>query len=178
MSAKGPTSISTAFAFSYVERALWEGLGRRRFGEAERAEILRFFGLKAPRCVYCGASRPSRWDHLVAVRCGGETVIGNMVPACGSCDDSKAARNFDDWMVSSARLSPFTKRVPDVEVRRQRIREYAAQYGYKKRALGDGLLDEERAELEQIQAAVVALKSRIDRFLASYRSRQKGHEPS
>lgn len=51
------------------------------------------------RCVYCGQgpTKENRGivpDHLVPVTQFGELVIGNTVPACQTCNDS---RGDDDW---------------------------------------------------------------------------------
>ena len=99
-----PQKTTTGFAFSNVERALQESLANRQFGQQEMRKVIEFFGL--PLCVYCGSNEIKRWDHLVAVKNGGETVIGNMVPACAKCDDSKRDIAFDVWMQSDSPNSP------------------------------------------------------------------------
>src|SRR5438128_636464 len=86
-----------ATAFKYLERALQEGLGRRQFGSADKRQAKEFFG-EPLSCVYCGSNNWERWDHLVPAISGGESVLGNMVPACQPCDDSKGRRPFDSWM--------------------------------------------------------------------------------
>ena len=70
-----------------------------------------FFGKNPPECVFCGNREVKRWDHLVPVMKGGETVLGNMVPACARCDDSKQAFPFEEWMVSDAKWSPKSRGV-------------------------------------------------------------------
>lgn len=42
------------------------------------------------RCAYCGKKAdPITQDHFVPVTAGGLTVLGNIVPACASCNSSK-----------------------------------------------------------------------------------------
>lgn len=36
------------------------------------------------------------WDHFIPVTKGGETVPGNMLPCCASCNSRK--RNLDPWV--------------------------------------------------------------------------------
>ena len=74
-----PQRTTTGFSFSNVERAIQEGFARRQFGKAEIRQVLAFFG-DPSQCVYCGSPDVRRWDHVVPVREGGETVLGNIVP--------------------------------------------------------------------------------------------------
>jgi hypothetical protein len=62
------------------------------------------------RCAYCG-DKASEWDHLrplVSKRrpTGFITEIANLVPACGKCNQSKGNKQWREWMLSKARLSP------------------------------------------------------------------------
>lgn len=112
-----PQRTTLSFAFSYVDRALHEGLAKRKFGADEMGEIAAFFGSQPLQCVYCGSTEVTRWDHLVAVMKGGETVLGNMVPACQKCDDSKRDLAFDEWMQSDSPSSPRSRGIADVNAR-------------------------------------------------------------
>ena len=47
-----------------------------------------------------------RWDHVVPVAKGGDTVVGNMVIACSRCDYSKQASEFERWMNGDWRGCP------------------------------------------------------------------------
>lgn len=56
----------------------------------EAADLL--LDLYENRCAYCGGPVET-WDHLVPITLGGETVPGNMVPACRSCNSRKRAKD-------------------------------------------------------------------------------------
>ncbi|MEI3845335.1 MULTISPECIES: HNH endonuclease [unclassified Microbacterium] len=61
------------------------------------------------RCVYCRVrfsdEIPVTWDHIVPVVRGGAFSIGNLTPACGSCNSSKGARTITEWRMSRARVA-------------------------------------------------------------------------
>lgn len=48
------------------------------------------------RCAYCPAPATT-WDHITPVKAGGDSTLGNVVPACASCNASKGARDLFDW---------------------------------------------------------------------------------
>ena len=76
-----PGRTTPGFAFSILDRAISECLSRRQFGAVEIKQVIEFFDIDPPECVFCGATPVSRWDHLVPINGGGETLLGNMVPA-------------------------------------------------------------------------------------------------
>jgi hypothetical protein len=45
---------------------------------------------------------------------GGDTVPGNIVPACSKCDDPKRSLPYDEWAVGSTPGSPRSCGVTDV----------------------------------------------------------------
>lgn len=97
--------------------------------EAEIMEALRILEMDPAdvRCAYCG-DRFTEWDHLrplvVAQRPTGYiSEIGNLVPACGKCNQSKGNKGWRTWIVSDAERSPKTRTVPDLE---QKIRRLTA----------------------------------------------------
>jgi hypothetical protein len=98
--------------------------------EAEVAEALTVLGMEAAVCAYCGDGA-TEWDHfrplVVAQKPTGYiSEIHNLVPACGKCNQSKGNKNWRDWMRSSARLSPTTRHVPDIEMRISRLEHFEA----------------------------------------------------
>lgn len=167
---KPPDRLNPAFAFSYVERALREGLAIRRFTVAESAEADRFFG-DPPQCVYCGGPGTERWDHLVAVMQDGETVLGNMVPACAACDDSKGKTPFADWLQNPRTIQALGISLEDANRRISRLQQYMAEFGYCVRTLEDRLDEYEKQELQEIRADALCLRQRIETLIARFRSR-------
>ncbi len=73
------------------------------------------------RCAYCG-DRNTEWDHLRALvlnrrPTGYISEIGNLVPACGKCNQSKGNKAWRVWMLSGARLSPTGRNILDISRR-------------------------------------------------------------
>ncbi|MFC4128891.1 HNH endonuclease [Nocardia rhizosphaerae] len=59
----------------------------------------------AGKCAYCPAPATT-WDHIHPVSLGGDTVPGNLVPACSPCNSSKKSSNVLDWCEKTGR-DPF-----------------------------------------------------------------------
>jgi len=55
------------------------------------------------RCAYCGADGDLHIEHVVPISRGGPHAIGNIIPACGSCNYSKRDRAAESWY----RSQPF-----------------------------------------------------------------------
>lgn len=49
------------------------------------------------RCAYCGRARPLEQDHVIPLSRGGRHSIGNLLPACASCNRSKQALLLVEW---------------------------------------------------------------------------------
>lgn len=80
------------------------------------------------RCVYCG-DRSSEWDHLRPLVMGRRPTgyvseIGNLVPACGKCNQSKGNKHWREWMLSNAKLSPTGRGLAGVERRMALLETY------------------------------------------------------
>lgn len=97
-------------------------------GEVE--EALRVLGMDHENycCAYCGDTA-SEWDHLQPLvkdrrPTGYVSELHNLIPSCGKCNQSKGNKDWESWMRSSARLSPATRKVHDLENRIERIRCY------------------------------------------------------
>ena len=96
---KAPTNMSASRALYALDRTIKERLLDREFGTQQLRTALDYFAQAGVAgCIYCGNELVERWDHLVPVSSGGGTVVGNMVPACGSCDDSKGAKDYRVWL--------------------------------------------------------------------------------
>ena len=79
-------------------------------------------------CAYCG-DKASEWDHLRPLvkdkkPTGFISEIHNLIPSCGKCNQSKGNREWEAWMRSTARLSPATRGIPDLDARIEKIRAY------------------------------------------------------
>ena len=49
------------------------------------------------KCAYCGEGGELTRDHIIPFYFGGEHRIGNLIPACRSCNSSKNARLLSDF---------------------------------------------------------------------------------
>lgn len=49
------------------------------------------------RCAYCDACAVLTQDHIIPLARGGRHAIGNLLPACGSCNSSKNDRLIIEW---------------------------------------------------------------------------------
>jgi 5-methylcytosine-specific restriction endonuclease McrA len=104
-------------AFLVLERAMKERLLARSFGTDERMSALQYFKeVGVTGCIYCDREAPERWDHLIPIRDGGATVIGNMVPACQLCDDSKSSKHYLKSFGSYRKRVDFVKLLQPVSL--------------------------------------------------------------
>lgn len=68
------------------------------------AEITHRFQQFDTACAYCGVRNVDlQIEHLLPISLGGTHTLGNIVPACPSCNYSKAAREVEAWY----RSQPF-----------------------------------------------------------------------
>jgi HNH endonuclease len=98
--------------------------------EEEVLEALQILGMDPSdvRCAYCG-DKYTEWDHLRPLIMNQEPTgyiseIGNLVPACGKCNQSKGNKYWRTWMLSQAVLSPKSRNIIDIEIRIQRLENY------------------------------------------------------
>jgi hypothetical protein len=80
------------------------------------------------RCAYCG-DPSTEWDHLrplVVNRrpTGYISEIGNLVPACGKCNQSKGNKNWLKWIKGNAERSPTRRGTANLEQRIRRLQAY------------------------------------------------------
>jgi hypothetical protein len=168
---RAPQRTTPGFAFSMIGRALNECLAERQFGQKEMAKVLEFFASDPPECVFCGSQEIKRWDHLVPINEGGETVLGNMVPACARCDDSKRDEPFEEWIISSVKGSPQSRGITDVVQRIERIEAYVQHFGYETQILEERLSRRELERLRDIQLRLQELREDVDTLIGAYRTR-------
>lgn len=84
------------------------------------------------RCAYCGDPY-TEWDHLRPTVKGRRPTgfiaeIGNLVPACGKCNQSKGNSHWHAWMTGPASLSPTSRGVPDTEMRIRRLAAFEERW--------------------------------------------------
>lgn len=80
------------------------------------------------RCAYCGDAM-TEWDHLRPLVSGQQPTghvseIGNLVPSCGKCNQSKGNKPWKDWILGPAARSPKTRGITDLAERIQRLEAY------------------------------------------------------
>ncbi len=51
----------------------------------------------ASKCFYCGATESIEMDHVIPISRGGRHSIGNLVPACKTCNLSKRDKLLIEW---------------------------------------------------------------------------------
>lgn len=54
-------------------------------------------------CTYCGSTANITADHVVPIARGGVHSIGNLVPACSSCNSSKHSHLVTEWKLKTLR---------------------------------------------------------------------------
>lgn len=64
--------------------------------------VARFDGL----CAYCKKGPYEHFDHVIPLAKGGRHTIGNLLPACASCNLTKAAKLLAEWRL----LRPVPRR--------------------------------------------------------------------
>jgi len=82
---------------SKAARRLLENADRRLVTEKDWARLLSRYG---GRCAFCGASGKMTAEHVVPLNRGGRHSIGNLLPACISCNSSKHDRLLVEWVYS------------------------------------------------------------------------------
>lgn len=88
-----------------VNAALRRGTHRRRArklsqvrGEVTGRDLRRILLHYRSECAYCKSPLGRfHWDHVIPLSRGGDHAIGNLVPACGPCNQSKGAKLVTEW---------------------------------------------------------------------------------
>jgi hypothetical protein len=123
----------------HVARGLREIVApRQTMSKAQWQAVLEEFG---GLCIFCGhagteENRGIVPDHLVPVTRFGELVIGNTVPACQSCNDSRGEK---EWR-------PFLRATfpGDAEAQILRVESHLSKFDYKPVSLEAALSASER----------------------------------
>lgn len=94
---KGRSStISNAFACALAPY--------HKFEKIKVVAAMKVLGLDPDdlKCIYCGENAAT-WDHLISIVKNSEFrgyghQIGNLVPSCRLCNESKGSKNFEDFL--------------------------------------------------------------------------------
>jgi hypothetical protein len=156
---KLPGKTYPALGLSLLDRSVKEYYAVRCTGK-DLEEIRRYFSENGGySCIYCGSENATRWDHLIPVSQGGDTVKGNLVPACGSCDDSKQDRSIEEWLSSGSKKAPDSKHA---EAIKDRVSRYRDQFGYMPPATFiSKLTSDQRAVYARFQAKLSELRETL-----------------
>lgn len=156
---KLPIKVSAGLGLSLIDRAVREAFAVRCM--ASDLEQLRtyFESCGEIRCFYCDAHEPTRWDHLHAVTRDGDTVPGNLVPACGRCDDSKQDRDIDEWVRSTSRHRPPAERLSALQAK---VAAYRERFAYNAQAFEARLSPDERARYRRFRTEIDTLRRHLE----------------
>ena len=98
-------------------------------------------------------------------------MLGNMVLACAMCDDSMAARPYDEWMVGNAPKSPRNRRIANIEHRIEHLKAYVKVFEYVASPVEYGLTQTELQRLTNIRSELSTLRIEADLLVGDYRRR-------
>jgi hypothetical protein len=148
------------FGLSMLDRAVKEYFAERCTADDLKELAEHFAEEGVLRCVYCGAENPSRWDHLHPVSDGGDSSPGNLVPACGRCDDSKQDRTIEEWAHSKSKHRPPLERLPQIQAR---IERYRKLFVYLPKKFEEKLTRKQRAIYRRFRWRLDALRDQLRR---------------
>lgn len=142
------------------------------------------------QCAYCG-SAASEWDHLRPLvkdkkPTGYISEIHNLVPSCGKCNQSKGNKEWKIWVLSTAKLSPTTRRIKDIPERIERLAAYENSKAPTKMdfaaIVGSDVWIQHQNNLERVQTLMresQVLAQKINAEVANaYKALQPGIKPS
>ncbi len=155
---KLPVKMSPGFGLSMLDRAIKESFALRCSpGDLDRIRqyFLKNGGL---RCIYCEAETPSRWDHLHAVSRGGDTVPGNLVPACQRCDDSKQDKDLEEWVSGKSKHRPNPAVLAHIQAK---VKTYQAHFSYEPREFDAKLTEAQRATYARFRKELESLRAHL-----------------
>jgi hypothetical protein len=157
---KLPNRTYPALGLSMLDRAVKEFYAKR-CPKSDLEVLRRYFrrhgGL---RCIYCLSTDVTRWDHVHPISQGGDTVNGNLVPACSSCDDSKQDKTLDEWFASKSEKRPPPQRHSAIK---RAIACYQSAFGYRARPFRGKLRPEQRETYDEFRRKLAALRGYLER---------------
>jgi len=155
---KLPTKISAGLGLSLIDRAVKESFAAR-CSPSDLEKVRSYFLSLGPlQCIYCGNDHPTRWDHLHAVSRGGDTVPGNLVPACQRCDDSKQDKDVDEWILGNSKHRPTSDRLSHIQ---STISAYQSNFSYSPKEFASKFSPEQLAKYERFRKEIDALRAHL-----------------
>jgi 5-methylcytosine-specific restriction endonuclease McrA len=70
---------------------------RKALGSFSTKDYIKLLNRYLGLCAYCGVNKANSIDHVLPLSRGGTNYIGNILPACGSCNYSKGPRTLVEW---------------------------------------------------------------------------------
>jgi hypothetical protein len=152
---KLPNKTYSALGLSMIDRA-FKDAHATRCCTSDLASLKQYFqkdGLIL--CLYCGEKQADRWDHYYPVSKGGDTVVGNLVPACAICDDSKQALTLDEWAAGSGKHRPSPARLRMIH---KSIKQYVKKFAYVERHFEAKMDKNTREKYRRLTDAIQAVR--------------------
>ena len=157
---KLPIKMSPGLGLSMIDRAIKESFAMR-CDLADLKKVQQYFSRNGGlRCIYCLAENPSRWDHLHAVSRGGDTVPGNLVPACQRCDDSKQDKDIEEWTSGKSKHRPDAGALVRILTV---VKAYQDHFSYKPREFDSKLNKAQRATYARFRLEINSLRAHLRR---------------
>ncbi|MCB1278444.1 HNH endonuclease [Prosthecobacter sp.] len=148
---KLPNKTYPALGLSLIDRAFKEAHAERCCPN-DLAKLREYFGNHNDvKCIYCAEKTAKRWDHLYPVSKGGDTSLGNLVPACDSCDDSKQDKTLDEWSQSNAKYRPSATRLVAIK---ESIRQYRIKFPYDEQDFQSKMNDDTSKKYKRLRDAL------------------------
>jgi len=66
-------------------------------GSHSERDWLRLLNRHNGTCAYCQVRPATQRDHVLPIKLGGTSYIGNILPACATCNGSKGGKLLIDW---------------------------------------------------------------------------------
>lgn len=134
-----------------VVRNILGCLGQESFTEKDWLAVKAWFG---HACAYCGSRRQLVMDHAVPISLEalGEHRLGNLVPACHTCNSDKGEKSYEVYLDGMEALGARQDSTARVEV----IRAHMERHNYV--ALTDALPTE---DVRSVRAALLQARSEI-----------------
>ena len=76
---------------------------------SEDFDITDLFERDGEECRYCGATENLAIEHVIPISEGGPNILDNCVVACRSCNSSKGAKPFLEWLTTENKLDVLSQ---------------------------------------------------------------------